>query len=91
MYIYIYLYIYIYIYIYIYTYIIHIDVYTYILIYRDLDVAVLRRLEKRVLVPLPVAEAREQMLRKNLIGRASSDLNYEEVAIYIYIHIHICI
>jgi katanin p60 ATPase-containing subunit A1 len=47
----------------------------------DLDVAVLRRLEKRVLVPLPVAEAREQMLRKNLIGRASSDLNYEEVAV----------
>lgn len=37
------------------------------------------RLEKRVMVPLPCAEAREQMVRKNLAGRASANLNYEEV------------
>jgi SpoVK/Ycf46/Vps4 family AAA+-type ATPase len=37
------------------------------------------RLEKRVMVPLPCAEAREQMVRKNLADRASADLNYEEV------------
>lgn len=37
------------------------------------------RLEKRVMVPLPCAEAREQMVRKNLADRASANLNYEEV------------
>ena len=41
------------------------------------------RLEKRVIVPLPVAEAREQMIRKNLSGRASNDLNYAGVICFI--------
>lgn len=31
------------------------------------------------MVPLPCAEAREQMLRKNLAGRASEELVYSEV------------
>ena len=31
------------------------------------------------MVPLPCAEAREQMLRKNLAGRAAEDLMYSEV------------
>ena len=35
----------------------------------DLDVAVLRRLEKRVLVPLPDCDARYHMLSKHLDGR----------------------
>ena len=42
----------------------------------DLDVAVLRRLEKRVLVALPVAEAREIMIRRHLQERSASDLDY---------------
>ena len=45
----------------------------------DLDVAVLRRLEKRVMVGLPVIEARESMLRKHLEDRSSSDLNFTQV------------
>ena len=39
----------------------------------------IHRLEKRVMVPLPVAEAREEMMRKNLKGRASDDLDYAQV------------
>jgi katanin p60 ATPase-containing subunit A1 len=35
----------------------------------ELDMALLRRLEKRVLVTLPDAAAREAMLRKHLAGR----------------------
>jgi hypothetical protein len=31
------------------------------------------------MVPLPCAEAREQMVRKNLADRASANLNFEEV------------
>lgn len=46
----------------------------------DLDVAILRRLEKRVLVPLPEQEAREVMLKQNLIGRTAPTVNFEEVA-----------
>lgn len=46
----------------------------------DLDVAILRRLEKRVLVPLPEQEAREVMLKQNLVGRTASAVNFEEVA-----------
>lgn len=44
------------------------------------------RLEKRVIVPLPVAEAREQMIRKNLFGRAREDLNYTEVGSEVLSH-----
>lgn len=40
----------------------------------DLDHAVLRRLEKRVVVPLPCQEAREAMLRRLLGGRCSVEL-----------------
>ena len=40
----------------------------------------MHRLEKRVMVPLPVAQAREQMIRKNLNGRASDDLDYAQVS-----------
>ena len=47
----------------------------------DLDVAVLRRLEKRVLVGLPEELARESMLRQNLKGRVdTSAINFEEIA-----------
>jgi len=46
----------------------------------DLDVALLRRLEKRVLVPLPVQEAREAMLRKHLASRAGPDIDYPSLA-----------
>lgn len=47
----------------------------------DLDVAVLRRLEKRVLVGLPEQFAREHMLRQNLKGRVdSSSVNFEDIA-----------
>jgi katanin p60 ATPase-containing subunit A1 len=46
----------------------------------DLDVAVLRRLEKRVLVPLPGAEARQSMVAKHLAGRTSGDVSYADVA-----------
>lgn len=46
----------------------------------DLDTALLRRLEKRVLVPLPIKEAREAMLRKHLSTRAGSDVDYGDLA-----------
>ncbi len=46
----------------------------------DLDMAVLRRLEKRVLVPLPEAEAREAMIRKHIHDRVSSEFDFKEVA-----------
>lgn len=46
----------------------------------DLDVAVLRRLEKRVLVPLPSTAAREAMFRKHLGDRSAADLDFALVA-----------
>ena len=46
----------------------------------DLDIAVLRRLEKRVLVPLPSEGAREAMFQKHLGERSSADMDFAEVA-----------
>ena len=46
----------------------------------DLDVAVLRRLEKRVLVPLPSTGAREAMFRKHLGDRSSAEVDFDSVA-----------
>ena len=45
----------------------------------DLDIAVLRRLEKRVFVALPELEAREAMLHKHLSERADPCIDYREV------------
>jgi len=44
----------------------------------ELDSALLRRLEKRVLVPMPSIEAREQMLRQFLPENKTKDFNYTE-------------
>jgi len=46
----------------------------------DLDDAMLRRLEKRVLVNLPSAEAREAMFRTNLPEGFAEDLDYPRLA-----------
>lgn len=46
----------------------------------DLDVALLRRLEKRVLVTLPGQHAREKMLSKHLQERSAADLDFAAVA-----------
>jgi len=47
----------------------------------DLDAALLRRLEKRVLVPLPGKKARLEMLKMHLGGQpCSDDLDVESVA-----------
>lgn len=47
----------------------------------DLDPALLRRLEKRILVPLPDVEAREDMFRKFLTPDiASPDINFKAFA-----------
>lgn len=46
----------------------------------DLDVAMLRRLEKRVLVGLPVAEAREAMLKKHLSDRCSPQTDFSQLS-----------
>lgn len=47
----------------------------------DLDIALLRRLEKRVLVPLPSLDARQMMLRKHLQERSVEDFNFEQIAL----------
>eukprot|EP01038_Epipyxis_sp_PR26KG_P015837 gene15837-21458_t len=46
----------------------------------DLDVAVLRRLEKRVLVSLPSTEARLEMLSKHLSDRVEEGIQFDEIA-----------
>ena len=51
----------------------------------DLDIALLRRLEKRVMVSLPEAEAREAMIRKHLTGRVVPDIDYAEVLSFFFL------
>jgi katanin p60 ATPase-containing subunit A1 len=46
----------------------------------DLDSAMLRRLEKRVLVNLPTREAREQMIRASLPDGFADELDYTKLA-----------
>lgn len=46
----------------------------------ELDTALLRRLEKRILVPLPSKEAREDMIKKLVPLKMSDNLNYSEFA-----------
>lgn len=46
----------------------------------DLDQALLRRLEKRVIVTLPDLEARVKMLKKFIPVEKISDLNYDHFA-----------
>ncbi|EGR32599.1 hypothetical protein IMG5_076290 [Ichthyophthirius multifiliis] len=46
----------------------------------DLDIAMLRRLEKRILVPLPCEKAREEMIRQFLPQGFSNNLNYNEIS-----------
>lgn len=46
----------------------------------ELDIALLRRLEKRVLVSLPTVEAREQMLRNHLSDRIAGNVELSVIA-----------
>eukprot|EP00347_Sterkiella_histriomuscorum_P023884 403333052 len=46
----------------------------------ELDTALLRRLEKRILVPLPSKEAREDMLMKLVPAKMSDNIDYSEFA-----------
>ena len=44
----------------------------------ELDMALLRRLEKRILVPLPNAKARENMIKNNIPSTMTDDdFDYE--------------
>lgn len=46
----------------------------------ELDSALLRRLEKRILVPLPSKEAREDMLKKLIPDKIGTGIEYGEFA-----------
>lgn len=46
----------------------------------DLDAALLRRLDKRILVNLPESKARESLLKEYLPETRTKDINYKEVA-----------
>ena len=46
----------------------------------ELDMALLRRLEKRILVHLPSLEARQDMVKKLLPEKITDHLSYEEFA-----------
>jgi katanin p60 ATPase-containing subunit A1 len=57
--------------------------------YRELDHAMLRRLEKRIIVDLPTSEARQKMFKHHLPPiviqeknglMLAADLNYEKLA-----------
>jgi len=46
----------------------------------DLDMALLRRVEKRILVPLPSVEARSDLLQTLLANSQTTEFNYEELS-----------
>lgn len=46
----------------------------------ELDMAMLRRLEKRIMVPLPNAIARKSMLQTLLSGRVAPDVSFDQMA-----------
>lgn len=46
----------------------------------DLDMAMLRRLEKRIYIPLPDEESRLAMIQRYIPAEMSEELNYGELA-----------